>query len=954
MEHKVMDQEKDVDDAEAVTPHSNMVLESPKPMAFTIDFGGGKSVDMQRHKHLIERYKHRRGQSLSKIEDVPTVPTPAKEQRKPQSANLPRKAISVEVESHAEEKTDKSKNVRTVNYKLRDGLSLPLKNVNSDRMTQSCTLPCIESPDIELVDVPEVSTPELEALRPPSPLKGQTPDNDHFLVEENHWVGGGEFDFDKSDAVSDAGTYTLDADAYSEEQKARMSIDREFKIEAVSNIKKVHDYVHSLANMTNNQMLDVTLESHLEEVQSHAVNTCYMHNNKLSPIVSPTQNFSINSELTGGAAHVESSKTFNKIMFPSPKAKTGIGSEKVVDHGSVISVTSSGAFRSKADKMHARKLSLTKSEIHVEAYTDNTHTTTEIQRPMRNLSANLVLVSEKLPDKLDKQGRVNDEYLLTTNGDESLPLHVSKVLNLPPPIGGPMSGKMSPTKIPSPIHSVRPRSRNSSNSNSLNIDLSDSSMETESYLRPTEKLLNTLQQRLSLDSDPDSEGDGKYLNNDARSLLKKPTHLRHNSLDEKNLKISNKLEHFQNKKFIDQTNVLNQYTHNKVVQSPIQHKIQNSPNNSPIRRSSSFSTKNQINTKFSNVSNIPQKETNIRNSPGFARNGSIQRSASTAAIRPNLVRVPSSEHKIDRSQYGDTESSSEEDLLQNNLKKKDITATRYNRAFSLRRARLDHEVTPPPQMCPNTPEMRRKFQPSNERQERAISVDRKPVKAPDVQSRYLQNLTRTRSQTQAQMQSQALTNKAEAPVAAMKSSPKIGNTATKPAPKVQVFSRTDTGRFSMRTNKPPMTNSQKTIRRDVHLSNKKPSGPRSNSSLTSKEVEFQNWKRRKSYDPMKAAAEGKKKAEAAKRQNVNPMTQSYHEANQDGDSSPSHSSSVHRSQSFHGTAALEQYISSEDEDEDLTLSADEGFSPPTPSPCDMSPNRTNRTNLRYAWKDQLH
>lgn len=229
MEHKVMDQEKDVDEAEAVTPHSNMVLESPKPMAFTIDFGGGKSVDMQRHKHLIERYKHRRGQSLSKIEDVPSVPTPAKEQRKPQSANLPRKAISVEVESHAEEKTDKSKNVRTVNYKLRDGLSLPLKNVNSDRMTQSCTLPCIESPDIELVDVPEVSTPELEALRPPSPLKGQTPDNDHFLVEENHWVGGGEFDFDKSDAVSDAGTYTLDADAYSEEQKARMSIDREFK-----------------------------------------------------------------------------------------------------------------------------------------------------------------------------------------------------------------------------------------------------------------------------------------------------------------------------------------------------------------------------------------------------------------------------------------------------------------------------------------------------------------------------------------------------------------------------------------------------------------------------------------------------------------------------------------------------------------------------------------------------
>lgn len=76
----------------------------------------------------------------------------------------------------------------------------------------------------------------------------------------------------------------------------------------------------------------------------------------------------------------------------------------------------------------------------------------------------------------------------------------------------------------------------------------------------------------------------------------------------------------------------------------------------------------------------------------------------------------------------------------------------------------------------------------------------------------------------------------------------------------------------------------------------KKSGGRSNSSLTSREVEFQNWKRRKSYDPMKAAAEGKRKAELAKKQNQNNMTQSCVEGSQDCDSSPSHSSSVHRSQ----------------------------------------------------------
>lgn len=41
-------------------------------------------------------------------------------------------------------------------------------------------------------------------------------------------------------------------------------------------------------------------------------------------------------------------------------------------------------------------------------------------------------------------------------------------------------------------------------------------------------------------------------------------------------------------------------------------------------------------------------------------------------------------------------------------------------------------------------------------------------------------------------------------------------------------------------------------------SKKSGGGNRSNSTLTAKEVELANWKRRKNYDPMKAAAEGKK------------------------------------------------------------------------------------------------
>lgn len=40
---------------------------------------------------------------------------------------------------------------------------------------------------------------------------------------------------------------------------------------------------------------------------------------------------------------------------------------------------------------------------------------------------------------------------------------------------------------------------------------------------------------------------------------------------------------------------------------------------------------------------------------------------------------------------------------------------------------------------------------------------------------------------------------------------------------------------------------------------KPPTGSRSNSTLTAKEVEMANWRRRKSYDPLKAAAEARKK-----------------------------------------------------------------------------------------------
>ncbi|KAL4718423.1 hypothetical protein ACJJTC_009767, partial [Scirpophaga incertulas] len=47
---------------------------------------------------------------------------------------------------------------------------------------------------------------------------------------------------------------------------------------------------------------------------------------------------------------------------------------------------------------------------------------------------------------------------------------------------------------------------------------------------------------------------------------------------------------------------------------------------------------------------------------------------------------------------------------------------------------------------------------------------------------------------------------------------------------------------------------------------KKPTQYRSSSALATKEVEFSNWKKRSSYDPMKAAQEGRRRQQQAKRQ----------------------------------------------------------------------------------------
>lgn len=172
--------------------------------------------------------------------------------------------------------------------------------------------------------------------------------------------------------MSETGTYTLEGDNYSEEQKARMSIDNEFKLEKLTVEEKTVEYIKSLSvgkylsddssfstsQISGSSSTISSLQSSFSAnglppvppLKSSQEDKFEMPVKKLlSPILSPTQNVSI----------VDHSSKLKLVQLKS-------------DEGAVISVTSSGAFRSKNEEKARleRRLSLTKSEVHVEAYID--------------------------------------------------------------------------------------------------------------------------------------------------------------------------------------------------------------------------------------------------------------------------------------------------------------------------------------------------------------------------------------------------------------------------------------------------------------------------------------------------------------------------------------------------------------------------------------------------------
>lgn len=198
--------------------------EVTKSMAFTIDFSDGKQVDAQRHKNLLERFqnRHRRGVSMSKVEDEMTESNSSSQLnaklRSPASAKLPRKN-SIEspqikptsaggVRLREKPKTNQLRDAsKRHSWSPRSSMveptplhQQPQKVVKqSNPLERHLKLHALTKADLKPLPL------NIRCLQPPLENK------------ESHF---------HDDQVSEAGTYTLDGDNYTEEQKEKMNIDK--------------------------------------------------------------------------------------------------------------------------------------------------------------------------------------------------------------------------------------------------------------------------------------------------------------------------------------------------------------------------------------------------------------------------------------------------------------------------------------------------------------------------------------------------------------------------------------------------------------------------------------------------------------------------------------------------------------------------------------------------------
>lgn len=367
-----------------------------RSMAFTIDFGSGKQVDEQRHKNLLERFqsRHRRGVSLSKVEDEMCdsnsssqltaklkSPASAKFQRRNsrEVSESPHKPASAGTSSGGVRLREKSKTTQLRDASKRHSWSprsSMVEPTNHQRQTKVTPTRHLNNPLERPLKMHALTKADVKPM-PPTTLNIaclQSP----LVNRESH--------SNDDDQVSEAGTYTLDGDNYTEEQKEKMNIDKLNSDHEAELLGRKLEINESDSNIeTDLEVIDLEQEptTHTAPVR-HAMNRNRKNILEVSfyhqePVASSSA-----CNVNGGknkVSYLEKLKSRVKNIgdkkFHKTKSSEG-------DMGTFTSVTTSGVLSIKptldTNPKLKRKNSLTKSQIDSSEYVQGLQRTTAVDK----------------------------------------------------------------------------------------------------------------------------------------------------------------------------------------------------------------------------------------------------------------------------------------------------------------------------------------------------------------------------------------------------------------------------------------------------------------------------------------------------------------------------------------------------------------------------------------------
>jgi hypothetical protein len=385
-------------------------LDPSRATAFVIDFSGGKQIDEQRHKKILERFqknRHRRGVSLSKMDDEmndsssssqltaklkssPSTNTKqtrklsdsssTSQQQKPTSAS----GVRLRERSKASQVRDASKrhswsprtsmvesssNVMQQQPKQQQAKAVNNKNSNlTNPLERPLKLHALTKADVKPMPPTTLNVTALRCLQPP------------LENRESH--------LQNDDQVSEAGTYTLDGDNYTEEQKAKMNIDNNYNKNNSSNIDNESDVELLQRQLVINES-DSNIETDLEVIdldpsptQTPMIRKATTQSNRkniLEVSFYHQEQQPTTSNAKTKTSYLEKLKTKVKSSLHKSKSPES-------DVGKFTSVTTSGVLSIKPsleiNPNFKRKNSLTKSQIDSSEYVQGRLRKSDVKAPI--------------------------------------------------------------------------------------------------------------------------------------------------------------------------------------------------------------------------------------------------------------------------------------------------------------------------------------------------------------------------------------------------------------------------------------------------------------------------------------------------------------------------------------------------------------------------------------------